>query len=719
MGDIMKRIFLMAFVLALAVSTTVYAAGTQTPTSYSGSFTGTNPTITVGGNCPPLSVSMGVTGVCEGTTSTSGDCGSIPSVSSSLGNYQNASATATCYYWRSFYCEGCKVSGSFPTGESCSVSKRWGDRCDGCCNNCDEGDCATNSCTASSTSNQEGKVFSYTVTKDDGYPSEPYLYNKRTCTATVYYTPCTREPQAVVNSGTWKYNGLVKNTQTVSIPIGTNSNPSSSPSGYVGVNVPAGNLLLGAGTPALSALGVNKFDYTLYWTEETVSGGGDADGDGYYTSQCTLGNDCNDNDANINPGRSEVAGNGKDDNCDGLVDTLNINSITDILNFCPYNSGSRTYYCTGWENIYVRNDITLPVASCGYYSGMCGSGIASCDPNNIVFKANNEFSAGNFYISSQGGKSGFITIDAKKITASTLQAAGTECSEPSCRCTPPYCKNSDGGDIILKADTVSVGTINTRHGGGVYDGGVGPGYAGKVTITANTTTVTNIYSDGGYYGGCYGRAGNGGIVIFKSGSASVSSITLNGGEGGTRDDEKGGAAGSAKISANNLNMGTIAANGGGPDNRKGDGGSVKVYADTYSLSSISASGSNGFIGFFTDSAYPSSLSAPTVMTGKRTGGGFFIFETSMPSQYKSYNMKIKDALTGEYVKSIYNVDYEQDGTAASGYVKSFVGMAVKTTLKLGNDYQILITGSTDTVFNSARCGAGATCQEYAVPLTLY
>lgn len=45
----------------------------------------------------------------------------------------------------------------------------------------------------------------------------------------------------------------------------------------------------------------------------------DKDGDGY-GSGCSKGSDCNDNDANVNPGKSEVCGDGKDNDCDGLVD---------------------------------------------------------------------------------------------------------------------------------------------------------------------------------------------------------------------------------------------------------------------------------------------------------------------------------------------------------------------------------------------------------------
>ncbi len=45
----------------------------------------------------------------------------------------------------------------------------------------------------------------------------------------------------------------------------------------------------------------------------------DVDGDGYGVGTDCLGPDCNDNDANINPGKSELC-NGKDDNCNGQTD---------------------------------------------------------------------------------------------------------------------------------------------------------------------------------------------------------------------------------------------------------------------------------------------------------------------------------------------------------------------------------------------------------------
>lgn len=65
----------------------------------------------------------------------------------------------------------------------------------------------------------------------------------------------------------------------------------------------------------------------------------DADGDGYTAVGACSGtmNDCNDNDATINPGAAEICGDGKDNNCNGTIDE---GCGPDFVTFNIRNNGS-------------------------------------------------------------------------------------------------------------------------------------------------------------------------------------------------------------------------------------------------------------------------------------------------------------------------------------------------------------------------------------------
>ncbi|MFN6092153.1 MAG: MopE-related protein, partial [Bacteroidota bacterium] len=86
---------------------------------------------------------------------------------------------------------------------------------------------------------------------------------------------------------------------------------------------------------------------TTYYADVDNDGYGDAGNttascDGAPTGYTTTAGDCNDNNANINPGATEVCGNGIDDNCDG-----NIDEGCGCVNPPTANAGSNQNVCEG------------------------------------------------------------------------------------------------------------------------------------------------------------------------------------------------------------------------------------------------------------------------------------------------------------------------------------------------------------------------------------
>lgn len=71
----------------------------------------------------------------------------------------------------------------------------------------------------------------------------------------------------------------------------------------------------------------------------------DADGDGYYVqSGCGASVDCNDNNKNINPGKSEICDDGIDNDCDGKTDCSDTACVNDSACQTFPNGGLVSYY---------------------------------------------------------------------------------------------------------------------------------------------------------------------------------------------------------------------------------------------------------------------------------------------------------------------------------------------------------------------------------------
>lgn len=104
----------------------------------------------------------------------------------------------------------------------------------------------------------------------------------------------------------------------------------------------------------------------------------DLDEDGY-----NLANDCDDTDATVNPGAAEVCGDGIDNNCDGQVDEdCCLSGDFLIKMYDLWNDGWQTFWCNGEPQPGVQVDIDGNIIEFGLCDYFCGTpNPYNCTPN--------------------------------------------------------------------------------------------------------------------------------------------------------------------------------------------------------------------------------------------------------------------------------------------------------------------------------------------------
>lgn len=111
----------------------------------------------------------------------------------------------------------------------------------------------------------------------------------------------------------------------------------------------------------------------------------DADGDGYGDAAMTAEGcdapagyvadnaDCNDADATVNPGATEICGNGVDENCNGVIDDADVSSAFAVIGDMPACANAGTYFQStaggvGITYQWIRNGMAIAGATDAIYT---------------------------------------------------------------------------------------------------------------------------------------------------------------------------------------------------------------------------------------------------------------------------------------------------------------------------------------------------------------
>jgi len=169
----------------------------------------------------------------------------------------------------------------------------------------------------------------------------------------------------------------------------------------------------------------------------------------------SLGNDCNDSDSSVNPGKTEVCSNGKDDNCNTQIDecyNLNITLFgagtgTVSSNPAGINCGLT---CSSLFPSGSTVTITANTGTLSSFAGWSGSGTSGTSPQNILMNSNKTVSA-TFNLIAPIANNDFVTTNED----TPLNADAATNDSPS----------SDGGNIWSIVTNGSNGTVIMNSNG--------------------------------------------------------------------------------------------------------------------------------------------------------------------------------------------------------------------------------------------------------------
>ncbi|MBL0316440.1 MAG: hypothetical protein IPP69_11925 [Flavobacteriales bacterium] len=227
----------------------------------------------------------------------------------------------------------------------------------------------------------------------------------------------------------------------------------------------------------------------------------DADGDGYgdasvTTTGCTAPSgyvsddtDCDDTDENVNPGATEVCGNGVDDDCDGNIDNAAANTYYADADGDGFGDASTTTTACTAPSGYVSDDTDCDDADASINPGadeVCNNGADdNCDGNT------DELPLITFYADADGDGYGDASNSVDDCTApSGYVTDDSDCDDNDENVNPgatEVCGNGVDDDCDGNTDNVAANTY--------YADADGDGYGDASTSTTACTAPSGYVSD--------------------------------------------------------------------------------------------------------------------------------------------------------------------------------------------------------------------------------